>query len=137
MVEDVKRTLWNSLSVAQLVGRLQPLAGDGRVRAEAPRAAQGRSGQGAPRAATHKFDLGEFEEAVKEWTAAYELDPQAAVPLQHRQAGIRRKGEIENNVADLKRAQHFYRRFTDNDKTADVKDASHAVDVLIKKLEKK
>ncbi len=137
VIEDVQRKLWQSdLAVGQLVGRFNhspAMVAFGLKHHELPKIDQAKAHH---ETATHKFDLGEFDEAVKEWTAAYDLDakPQFLYNIAN---SYRRKGEIENNVADLKRAQHFYRRFADNDKTADIKDVSHSIDVLLKKLEKK
>jgi tetratricopeptide (TPR) repeat protein len=84
--------------------------------------------------ATKKFDLGLFAEAVKDWTRAYQLDPRARF-LYNIGNAYYRKGEIEHNAEDLRRAEHFYGRFADNEPNADIKAELHDTDALLKKLE--
>jgi tetratricopeptide (TPR) repeat protein len=137
VIEEVQRKQWNSEpAVGQLIGRLNHsgrMVVFGQQHHAPPKADQAKAHH---EAATHKFDLGQFDDAVKEWSQAYELDAKPEF-LYNIGNAYRRKGEIEGSVADLKRAQHFYRRFSENDKSVDVKDAMHAIDVLLKKLDKK
>jgi tetratricopeptide (TPR) repeat protein len=86
--------------------------------------------------ATKKFDLGMFADAVKDWTRAYQLDPHAQF-LYNIGNAYRRKGEIEHNAEDLRRAQYFYHRYGENDPTVDIKNDLRETDALLKKLDGK
>jgi len=137
VIEDLNRGKWNSDGAANaLVGRIknsQALVAFAQKR-------RGPSDQDKAKqlheSATKKFDLGLFDDAVKDWTRAYQLDPHAQF-LYNIGNAYRRKGEIEHNAEDLRRAQHFYRRFADNDPAADIKGDLRDTDALLKKLETK
>jgi tetratricopeptide (TPR) repeat protein len=137
IIEDLNRGRWNTDGAANgLVGRIKgsqaliAFAVKKRGPSNTERAKQ------LHESATRKFDLGKFDDAVKDWSRAYELDahPQFLYNIGN---AYRRKGEIEHNAEDLRRAQHFYRRFADNDPAADIKSDVRETDALLKKLETK
>ena len=139
VIEQPRQERWNSaIAVQALVdqldhsGRLQHYA----AKHHAPSPVE--QAKAHHEAATKHFDLGQFDDAIKEWMAAYELDARPAF-LYNIANAYRRKGEIESDAADLKRALHFYRRYSENDPKAasDAQEPQKAVEALLKKLEKK
>jgi tetratricopeptide (TPR) repeat protein len=135
VIEDLNRARWNNDGAAnglanriKTSGALVAFAQKRRGPSNLEKAKQ------LHESATKKFDLGLFADAVKDWTRAYQLDPRAQF-LYNIGNSYYRKGEIEHNAEDLRRAEHFYNRFAENDPNADVKAELRETNALLKKLE--
>jgi hypothetical protein len=87
-------------------------------------------------AASRFFDVGNFDGAVAEWTAAYEIDPRPGF-LFNIASCYRRRGEIDGQISDLRRARHFLTRFIETSHEARGNEALKSLDEQIAKMDGK
>jgi tetratricopeptide (TPR) repeat protein len=80
------------------------------------------------------FDAGRFDDAIREWQAAYDLDakPQFLYNLAN---CYKEKAEINRSAPDYRRAKHFFQRFQSLSSTPDVSEELRDIEVAIKRIE--
>jgi hypothetical protein len=80
------------------------------------------------------FNLAKFDEAIGEWSRAYELDgkPECLFNIGN---AYRRRGEINGDVRDLREAHHFLKRYFDltGEREADVNEVEREISHPAKK----
>jgi tetratricopeptide (TPR) repeat protein len=80
------------------------------------------------------FDTGRFDDAIREWQAAYDLDakPQFLYNLAN---CYKEKAEIGRSAPDYRRAKHFFQRFQSLSTTPDVTEELRDIELAIKRIE--
>lgn len=80
------------------------------------------------------YDVGHFDEAIREWEAAYGLDAKPKL-LYNLGSAYQHRGELTEKTADLKMARHLLERYQAEAKDVDVSDQLKEIDEQLRKLQ--
>ncbi len=84
--------------------------------------------------AKRMFDAGRFDDAIREWQSAYDLDPRPQF-LYNLANCYKEKAEIGRSPGDYRRAKHFFQRFQSLQSTPDVTEELRDIEIALKRLE--